>query len=392
MPTTYKPLGQVLPTDTGNNEMYQVPAATSTVVSTISIANTTAVAATARIFVKKTAFDLTQSVTSSFGGTALGAVAYGNGVYVAGGNTTGTSYIVSGTDGSTWTSRTIAGLTGNVTTVSWGNGLFVAGATAGTLSTSTDGTTWTSRTSNAGSNALLASVYGTTLLGANLYVAAGAAGALTTSPDGTTWTSRTSGFSTTQINALGYGAGLFIAGGASGTMTTSLDGTTWTARTSGFSTNAINGIAYGNGTFVAVGAAGTITRSPDGITWTASTSGTASAINAVIWTGSQFVAITATTVVLTSPDGITWTSRTSISANGIAYGNARYVMANGSSVASLFGSIPTKSIAVMYDTSMAANSTTAMTLGITLAAGDALVVQSGTASALSFAAFGSEIS
>jgi hypothetical protein len=48
--------------------------------------------------------------------------------------------------------------------------------------------------------------------------------------------------------------------------------------------------------------------------------------------------------------------------------------------------------AIVYDTSFAANSTTALTFGITLGATDVISVRTGTADALTFMAFGSEIS
>ena len=48
--------------------------------------------------------------------------------------------------------------------------------------------------------------------------------------------------------------------------------------------------------------------------------------------------------------------------------------------------------AVIYDAAIGANSTNAFTLGITLAATDVVTVQTGTADALTFTAFGSEIS
>jgi hypothetical protein len=47
--------------------------------------------------------------------------------------------------------------------------------------------------------------------------------------------------------------------------------------------------------------------------------------------------------------------------------------------------------ALVYDTPIAANSTTALSLGITLAATDIITVRSATGAALSFFAFGSEI-
>jgi hypothetical protein len=52
MPTTYKVLGQVNPSATTATTLYTVPAATQTVVSTISICNQGSAAATYRIAVR----------------------------------------------------------------------------------------------------------------------------------------------------------------------------------------------------------------------------------------------------------------------------------------------------------------------------------------------------
>jgi len=52
MATTYKILGQLAPTTTSNGNLYTVPASTSTIVSTLVIANTTATAATTRVFAR----------------------------------------------------------------------------------------------------------------------------------------------------------------------------------------------------------------------------------------------------------------------------------------------------------------------------------------------------
>lgn len=52
MAAIYKILGQAAPADTNNANIYTVPAATSAVVSSIVIANTTGTAATARVFVR----------------------------------------------------------------------------------------------------------------------------------------------------------------------------------------------------------------------------------------------------------------------------------------------------------------------------------------------------
>lgn len=52
MATTYKVLGQSAPADTNNANLYTVPASTQAVVSTISVTNDTATAATFRIYIR----------------------------------------------------------------------------------------------------------------------------------------------------------------------------------------------------------------------------------------------------------------------------------------------------------------------------------------------------
>lgn len=52
MPAAYKVLGQSCPTGTSNVDIYTVPASTSAVVSTLSIANITTTAATYRVAVR----------------------------------------------------------------------------------------------------------------------------------------------------------------------------------------------------------------------------------------------------------------------------------------------------------------------------------------------------
>jgi len=205
------------------------------------------------------------SRTSGFGTTNILHVTYGDGLYVAVGDS---GKLTTSTDGTTWTTRTPGFGTTRIFGVTYGDGLYVAVGDSGTLTTSPDGITWTSRTSGFGTTRIWGVTYGD-----GLYVAVGESGTLTTSPDGITWTSRTSGFGTTRIWGVTYGDGLYVAVGDSGKLTTSTDGTTWTTRTPGFGTTRIFGVTYGDGLYVAVGESGTLTTSPDGITWTSRTSG-----------------------------------------------------------------------------------------------------------------------
>lgn len=55
MATTYKVLGQVAPAVSTNTDLYQVPGNTQTIVSTISVANTTSASASYRIAVRPAA-------------------------------------------------------------------------------------------------------------------------------------------------------------------------------------------------------------------------------------------------------------------------------------------------------------------------------------------------
>ena len=52
MPSAYEILGQSAPADTNNADMFTVPSARSYVVSSLVVANTTATAATARVFAR----------------------------------------------------------------------------------------------------------------------------------------------------------------------------------------------------------------------------------------------------------------------------------------------------------------------------------------------------
>jgi len=265
--------------------------------------------------------------TSGFGSNDISSVTYGDGLYVAVGES-GT--LTTSTDGTTWTSRTSGFGTTYISGVTYGDGLYVAVGSSGTMTTSPDGITWTTRTSGFGTT----DIYGVTY-GDGLYVAVGRSGILTTSPDGITWTTRTSGFGTTYIYDVTYGDGLYVAVGRDGKLTTSTDGTTWTTRTSGFGTTRIYDVTYGDGLYVAVGNDGKLTTSTDGTTWTTRTSGFGTTdIDSVTYGDGLYVAVGSSGTLTTSPDGTTWTSRTSgFGTRGIpdvTYGDGLYVAVGSS--------------------------------------------------------------
>jgi hypothetical protein len=116
---------------------------------------------------------------------------------------------------SNWTSRN-ASAENEWSSVTYGNGLFVAVALSGTgnrVMTSPDGITWTARTS-AADNFWYSVTYGN-----GLFVAVASSGTgnrVMTSPDGITWTARTSA-ADNSWRSVTYGKGLFVAVASSGT-------------------------------------------------------------------------------------------------------------------------------------------------------------------------------
>jgi ribosomal protein L13E len=263
------------------------------------------------------------------------SVTYGNGLYVAVSNSGTNNRVMTSPDGITWTSRTSAANNNYWTSVTYGNGLYVAVSNTGTdnrVMTSPDGIIWTSRTSAANNN------WTSVTYGNGLYVAVSNSGTnnrVMTSPDGITWTSRTS-VADNSWTSLTYGNGLYVAVSNSGTnnrVMTSPDGITWTLRTS-VADNSWTSLTYGNGLYVAVSNSGTNNRvmtSPDGITWTSRTSAANNNWTSVTYGNGLYVAVSNTGTnnrVMTSPDGITWTSRRSAADNSwtsVTYGNGLYV-------------------------------------------------------------------
>ncbi|MEI7978991.1 MAG: cadherin-like beta sandwich domain-containing protein, partial [Bacteroidota bacterium] len=263
------------------------------------------------------------------------SVTYGNGLFVAVAQGGTGNRVMTSPDGITWTSRTSAADNNNWNSVIYGNGLFVAVAGSGSgnrVMTSPDGITWTSRTS-AADNDWQGLTYGNGLFVA---VATSSTGnRVMTSPDGINWTIRTSA-ADNQWNSVTYGNGIFVAVSGTGTgnrVMTSTNGITWTSRTPAVD-NAWRSVTYGNGLFVAVGMSGTGNRvmtSPDGITWTTRSSASDNEWLAVTYGNGLFVAVAISGTsnrVMTSPDGINWTSRTSAENNSwqsLTYSNGLFV-------------------------------------------------------------------
>jgi hypothetical protein len=204
--------------------------------------------------------------TSTFGTTAINGIAYGDGRFVAvgesygfRGNTYGfLGYAAYSTDGQTWTAATME--SESYSAIAYGGGRFVAVSSI-TYETSnprspaaysTDGgANWTTV------YIPVESFFQGIAYGNGRFVAVGSDGMTAWSTNGQTWTtSWASTFGGSHIAGIAYGGGKFVAVGDDGKMAYSTDGQTWTAVTHPFGTSGIYGITYGGGRFVAGGSGG----------------------------------------------------------------------------------------------------------------------------------------
>jgi hypothetical protein len=261
------------------------------------------------------------------------SVAYGNGRFVAVGDSGINGRITVSNDGVNWTSIT-APQTNQWEGVTYGNGLFVAVAINGTnrVMTSPDGINWTLR------SAVSANQWSSVTYGNGLFVAVtvdGIANSVMTSPDGINWTARTGGLNGGWMNVT-YGNGQFVAVAWTGSTTrtmSSSDGITWTQHASADDAAQWEGVTYGNGLFVAVADSGTnrVMTSPDGATWTGRTAAAVNSWKAVTYGNGLFVAVATNgsgNRVMTSPDGTNWTARSSTADNlwwTVTYANGMFV-------------------------------------------------------------------
>ena len=202
-------------------------------------------------------------------------VKYVNNTFIA----VGGAKVWMSTNGISWDLKSSGFTSGDgVTDATFGNNLYAVVINRASLPppiyTSSDGNSWTARTSGIPSQVFYGITYGN-----NIFVAVGSNGTILTSSDGISWTSRTSGTSS-PLNGVTIGNDLFVTIGATGTILSSSDGTSWNQRTSGV-TNQLKGLTFGNNIFLAVGVSGTILTSSDGISWISSISGISYTLNGV---------------------------------------------------------------------------------------------------------------
>jgi hypothetical protein len=219
------------------------------------------------------------SGTNGLNAVGMGAIAYGNGIYVAGGipNTGGNSFATS-TNLITWTGRGGSSLTGYVSQIAFGNGVFITagskGASGSSIMRSTDGITWTNLFDaySSGGGRCVAYYNGRWFVG-------GVAGAVHWSEnDGNSWTSSSSSINiySNQTRSFGFGNGVIasVGFGTSNTLAISNDfGVNWIGKGPllvGYG----NDVKFNNGVWLASGGNNTssgniLVKSTDnGVSWT----------------------------------------------------------------------------------------------------------------------------
>jgi len=280
------------------------------------------------------------------------AIAYGNGVFLAGGytDTVAASHDLGVTWGSLITNPFSGGGAG-VSAIAFGNNIFVCGDKNGHLATITCSTAGVLGSFSAlitnpfGTNNIASIVYGN-----GVFIAAGANNQLSRSTDyGVTWSSFiTNPFGVNQIYALAYGNGVFIAAGANGQIMKSLDyGVTWGSLISNpFGTTAIFSLAYGNGVFIAGANNGEIARSTDGgVTWGSlipNLFGSSTVIYGIAYGNGVFVAGGVGVAARSLDLGLTW---------GITYGISSTVTVLSTYLYAIASNGAGRFVIVGYDTS-----------------------------------------
>lgn len=197
-------------------------------------------------------------------GFSFDAVLVDNIFYFAGNNGASQQYIFR-YDGIQCFSVYASGVNGQLTSIAYGNGRFVAVGfnVAGNNVYSGDGSTWTGRDLNY-------MFYNVQFANGHFIAVGDDAGnsLVISSEDGSNWTANltTPVLSGTHYG-VAYGGGCYVAVGSNNRISYSENGSFWSTYTTSLPSITLYGIVYGKRAFIAVGTAGYIYRSEDGINW-----------------------------------------------------------------------------------------------------------------------------
>ncbi len=240
------------------------------------------------------------------GGFGPRPLTYGNGLFVSVG---AVSAVATSTNASTWSVGTNFGFA--VKAAAAGDGIFILAGEGGRTWRSSDGVNWSGQESSRDlltgiqyANGVYVAIGG---FYPNPWGSSGAGPTLLVSTNGLSFAPASVPISE-PLSSIAVGNGLFIVAGQGGALYRSTDGLTWVRRGSG-TLRDLHGIAHGNGMFVAVGEEGTIATSPEGLVWTLRFSGSAYPLYDVAYVNGLYVVVGYYGTILTSPDAITWTAQ-----------------------------------------------------------------------------------
>lgn len=158
-------------------------------------------------------------------------------------------------------------ISADLLSVAYGNGVFVAVGSGGTIVRSTaPGEIWLNAESGPGANDNLTSV----AYNNGVFVAVGAF-IFTSTDGGVTWVNNTP-VESGPFSNVSVANGRFFTGTDAGELYSSVDGASWSEAITlltdlGGNFSAIVGVAYGNGAYLAVDISGNMASSDDGATW-----------------------------------------------------------------------------------------------------------------------------
>ena len=212
--------------------------------------------------------------------------------------------VLSNNDGNTWVART-SNTSSDLNAVTFGNGLYLAvGNTA--IITSNDGINWISR--------LVPSFpLNDVIFDGTKFILVGDQGSVLTTTDGINFQTVNAGDNVTQMTGVAYNGTDLIRSGNPLQLLKSADGISWSPVTS--QNYAVNQVEFFNDSFIAVGDNGLILTSPTGNAWTEQSTPTTNNINDVFWFSgldvqgapfSLYVAVGDFGLLMTSTDSITW--------------------------------------------------------------------------------------
>lgn len=148
------------------------------------------------------------------------------------------------------------------------------------------------------------------IYGNDLYVAIGSSGSIFSSPDGKNWTvEHQDSKDWLYYNRIAWNGKIFVVVGAGNFILSSPDGKVWSEQKISdkvLDNISLNDVIWGGDQFVAVGRNGLILTSPDGTNWTNQDSGSSTAgLHNIVWADNSYIAF-GNESILVSQDGQNW--------------------------------------------------------------------------------------